>query len=42
MRKFSTETGKMVLSPELAQAQLTKQQEKQQKRARATRALFKR
>ena len=42
VRKFSTETGKMVLSPELAQAQLTKQQEKQQKRARATRALFKR
>ena len=39
-RKFSTETGKMVLSPELAQAQHTKQHEKQRKRARDARALL--
>ena len=41
VRMFSTKTGKMVLSPELAQAQHTKQQKKQRKRARETRALFK-
>ena len=40
VRKFSTETGKMVLSPELAQAQHAKQQQKQRKRARDSRALL--
>ena len=40
VRKFSTETGKMVLSPELAEAQRTKQQQKQRKRARDARALL--
>ena len=42
VRKFSTETGKMVLSPELAQARHTKQQQKQRKRARDARALLRR